>query len=99
VGDYDNDGLNDIVLVTKDSIIGYTMEVTQTRRFLFIMLVFALMMIGFLIFLQLSGLMDDLDEDDYGRGGRHGYYRGRWREGEPDVYGSGSNKKSKRAMD
>ena len=52
VGDYDNDGLNDIVLVTKDSIIGYTMEVTQKRRFLFIMLVFALMMIGFLIVLQ-----------------------------------------------
>ena len=89
IGDYNNDGINDVVLVTKDSIIGYTMGITKRRRFLFLLLIFVLIMIFFLIFLQLFGLLDELETD-------HRQYRGRWRE---ENSTNDYQRKSKRAMD
>ena len=65
------------------------MGITKRRRFLFLLLIFVLIMIFFLIFLQLFGLLDELETD-------HRQYRGRWRE---ENSTNDYQRKSKRAMD
>ena len=90
IGDFDNDGLNDIVIVTCEGIYGYSGKKLVRRRFTFILLIFVLMMLLFLIGLHFSGLMEDEDENEND-------YQGTWR-------GKGNHRhgvqlKSKRAMD
>ena len=99
VNDFNNDGLNDVIVVTREGVYGYACKTVARTRFPFIMLIFALVMISFLILLQVSGLLRDVNDDDDRAGGRKNLNNsGRWRghnlSGMTEV-----KAKSRRAMD
>lgn len=97
VGDFNNDEMNDIIVVTRNGIYGYVTQTTIRSRFTFILLIFVLMMIGFLVVLQVFGLLSDVDHEIENQ--THSDYRGKWRQHQNGFQESKRVVKSKRAMD
>ncbi len=64
VGDFDNDGQNDFVLVTRHAVLGVRIGSTAPSWFAFLGLVVFLVLVAFVATLHCAGLLDFYDEDD-----------------------------------
>ena len=61
IGDFDNDGITDIIIITDGAILGYHVHIQQTNRIIFILL----MILIFIAILVFATNIQMITYDDY----------------------------------
>ena len=64
MGDFNNDGFTDMILVTEDAILGYRLEATESINFMLIGVLLLFLIAGFSFFMNIRTFSSDDDKDE-----------------------------------